>query len=899
MALANLNVSLGLFTKNFEQGLKKADRALRSFQRDIEGIGQGLTTSLTLPLVGFGAAAVKSFSDLERGTKALQAVTKDASTVGAQLEQLREVAKLPGLGFEEAVQGSARLQAVGLSADEAARTLGAFGNAVARSGGGRAELDGAVVALTQIASKGKISAEEINQLNERIFEIRPALEAAFGTSNSEELQKLGITSEEFIAKVTDELSKLERVQGGLANSFENLGDSVRSNLARVGQIINDTFDIGDVIDRFDRAITSVVDTFQRLPAETQRIIVSIAAFAASLGPALFALSKLIALRRGVIQTLLLLNDSFKSLAGSAIGAFNNIKKLNFRAILSPQLLAISAAIGVAALAWGEFKTRIDAANAGVKAVREINQQANATVSQQTGEITRLVTQIQNENTSREEKIRLINQLKQANPEYFAQLDAENEGIEAVTKAYEKYIDQLVKTEQLKLVSERLAKVNLEIANFSDNIEEAAKPGAFDILKSVVFGGGSGFQFGAELAGSIQDNVAIAQLALTNEKDSLTKLLNDLAADLNTSGNAAGNATGGIFDRADNAGKKLQKTINDIRNDLSATTQKESLLGASFNEDSERLKILKKGIEDLTEQGVKAGNSFLDGLVAEFNRLKGDTTLLEFDTKLLTAEVDLQIAKDFGNVKPFEVPGITEADSALLAYQNRLREATEQSNIFGATSGDLLSEKLNITKNALQNAVEQFGVNSEVVAQLREQYVLLNEQVLISTEQQRLQNEQLERVSSIVSNLTAPLNEFFTALADGSRNAFQTFVSGFKNAIRELLKQLAVALARALIVATVLSIIFPGSTAAAGGFGKVFSGAFKGFAGLAEGGVVPSGFPNDSYPALLSSGEVVVPPDKLDSIGSSNVQVFIPDLVVRGEDLVIAFNRAQNKYNRFS
>jgi hypothetical protein len=42
---------------------------------------------------------------------------------------------LPGLGFEEAVKGSIRLQAVGFSADEARKTLETFGTAIAATGG--------------------------------------------------------------------------------------------------------------------------------------------------------------------------------------------------------------------------------------------------------------------------------------------------------------------------------------------------------------------------------------------------------------------------------------------------------------------------------------------------------------------------------------------------------------------------------------------------------------------------------------------------------------------------------------------------------------------------------------------------------------------------------------------
>ena len=36
-------------------------------------------------------------------------------------------------------------------------------------------------------------------------------------------------------------------------------------------------------------------------------------------------------------------------------------------------------------------------------------------------------------------------------------------------------------------------------------------------------------------------------------------------------------------------------------------------------------------------------------------------------------------------------------------------------------------------------------------------------------------------------------------------------------------------------------------------------------GFAEGGVVPPGYPNDTYPALLSSDETVMPPQSLDTV----------------------------------
>ena len=94
---------------------------------------------------------------------------------------------------------------------------------------------------------------------------------------------------------------------------------------------------------------------------------------------------------------------------------------------------------------------------------------------------------------------------------------------------------------------------------------------------------------------------------------------------------------------------------------------------------------------------------------------------------------------------------------------------------------------------------------------------------------------------------------------------------------------------------------PGSAQGGASFAKNLKNVLGGgIAGLAEGGIVPPGYPNDTFPARLSSGEAVIPLDRLSSIiGDQGQQVFIPDLRISGEDLVIVFNKAQNNFNRYS
>jgi len=184
--------------------------------------------------------ATKEMDSLKRG---MIAVMGSSANAADEMERLKEVAKLPGLGYQEAIRMSTNLQASGMSAKMARDAMMSFGNALATVGKGKAELDGVGIALTQIMSKGKVSAEEINQIAERVPQIRKAMEAAFGTANTEVIQAMGLSSREFISGVTAELGKLEKVTGGLGNESENLSDAwfqLKANIGGAGTVFSDS-----------------------------------------------------------------------------------------------------------------------------------------------------------------------------------------------------------------------------------------------------------------------------------------------------------------------------------------------------------------------------------------------------------------------------------------------------------------------------------------------------------------------------------------------------------------------------------------------------------------------------------------------------------------------------------
>jgi tape measure domain-containing protein len=245
--MESLSYQLVLDNANYVRGMRGAASETRALgtstqSANLDGFRSGLLATATSTVVLTGAvigarAAFNSFAKQDSLIRGLATLEGSMDGAKRRAEELRAVAKLPGLGFEEAVQGDVRLRAVGYSAETSTRSLKAFGNALATVGAGKAELDGVILALGQIKAKGSVSAEEINQIAERVPQIRKAMQDAFGTADTEKLQSMGISVDRFVDGVLSQLEKLPRAAGGAANAVENLDDAWKNLKAKAGELI--------------------------------------------------------------------------------------------------------------------------------------------------------------------------------------------------------------------------------------------------------------------------------------------------------------------------------------------------------------------------------------------------------------------------------------------------------------------------------------------------------------------------------------------------------------------------------------------------------------------------------------------------------------------------------------
>lgn len=466
MAAKDINIRLGLI---FDQkSLTKVEKALERSGQRLNRFGDALSLSISAPLLALGAGSIKAAGDLESLNLALQSQLGSASAAKKEIEALTEVAKNPGLGLEQVVRASVSLQAVGNSADKARDIITEFGNALALAGKGREEVDGVVLALTQISAKGKVSAEEINQLAERLPQIRTLMKNAFGTASTEDIQKLGVTADQFINGILVQLKELPRAQGGIKNSLENTFDSLKQSLAKVGFAINNTFDIAGSAESFGNFVLGLAETFSNLNPTVQTLAVYLAGALVAAGP----LAK-------VFGSFQLIGSQLIGIWGGMVGGLSKIASFAKAADVAFQALnatskafvvigIISAVIGIAA-AMGAFSRQLTAAEKAQSTLNDVNNEAARSISSERAQIDPLIATLKDENKSRERKIEALAELNKISPKYFGNLDIEKLSVDSLNAAYDAYIENLLRAARAKAAEEKLIKNDQERLDLQEKL----------------------------------------------------------------------------------------------------------------------------------------------------------------------------------------------------------------------------------------------------------------------------------------------------------------------------------------------------------------------------------------------------------------------------------------------
>jgi tape measure domain-containing protein len=862
-----LSIKIRADATPFERSLKTIGRNITAFSQKSLAIGRGISLGFTAPLMAVGATAVNAAADFDSLERALSGIMGGAGAAAGEMMKLKEAAKLPGLGFEEAVRGSVNLQAVGLSAEDARKTLIGFGTAIAASGGGAVNLASVTKQLTQMISKNRILQEDFGILQENVPLIGDALEKAFGTRNIEKVRETGIAAADFNMKLVASLQTLPAViaaTGGLRNNIDNFKDSLKFTQVELGKAILKNIDLESALESISKVIEDMLNWWGSLSDSMQSNMINGAKYIAIAGGLLWIVGQL----------------------GSAIGTitmmFGQLTAVMFKlnkATGTYQVLAggwVTMALAAAA-AIGYFAYSVIQAN---KPIDDLSGHLSSSAKAMRKEITELELNfklIKDSNISNNLRLKLLTDIKNKYGQYLPDLKTEQDYLNNMTRVMTVLNTELTKKfdimrlqgvadKQLQRSIDLLDKEKEKTLEIERLRKNGAKKGGFNIFEAI--GSASNTQNIKSLykeVEKIQKESVVIEEAWKKTSEELRKLIGD-APDLSKvlSGN---NTFSAGADKTKTKFEQLQETLKN----LEKRYEDQVLL---YGENS-------KGAETLATK-IRSIKIELQGVISALQKLEKIDSWTDF--------------------KPLP----TGADAANEQQQNAINDEANrretvatfspiiQDKLVGGDLGDFLEQnRLSEGERAIDKLRQKLSdpKPTENIKKLRESFFQLGEAI--------------DTVGEALSiNLGNALADSFvalgTALANGENAALafgKTFVNVMLDAVNSALQLLLVKNVTAALDGTkgnpLGTILAVGLGIAAISFLKSKMDTVK----LAQGGLAFG-------PTLATVGdnrgasydpEVIAPLSKLKSmlgdVGGGNPYVLTTR--VAGSDLLVIMEKARN------
>lgn len=224
-----LSVLLSLNTAQFSKGITMASRRMQAFGAKASAIGRSLTTSLTLPMLGIGAMAVKTASQFEFAMAKVQAVSGFTSQEMAKLsQQARKLGATTSKSASEVSELQLELAKLGKSSNE---IQGMTESILSLSIAFDQELGESATAVGEIMAQFQIDASETGR-------VADVMAASFGKS----------------ALDMNSLSEAMKNAGAVANTF---GFSLEETTALLGVLANNGIKGSDAGTKLKMALSQI------------------------------------------------------------------------------------------------------------------------------------------------------------------------------------------------------------------------------------------------------------------------------------------------------------------------------------------------------------------------------------------------------------------------------------------------------------------------------------------------------------------------------------------------------------------------------------------------------------------------------------------------------------------
>lgn len=401
--VARLKAVLSGDSSQLKRDLDKATRNLDEFGKKAQRAGRQMTMRLTLPIVGAGAAAVKTASDFEKSMSKITALVGVAADEVASMEgAVRSMATQFGKSATEAADALFFITSAGLRGSVATDTLAASLKASAIGLGETATIadlatsalnaygadtisaSQATDVLTAAVREGKLEAGELAGSMGRVLPLSSAMGVSFNEVGAAfaALSRTGTNAAEAATQIRGILSSLlrptkqsEEAMAGLGLSAEGLRTQIReegllSTLKTLAEEFEGNEAAAAAVFGNIRALSGVLDLMGANVATTEQIFANMAdttgtvdeAFSVMSETASFKFAQAMAELKEVLLTIgeevmPMVASVVESLGGALSGLADFIKGLPEPVKnAAVGLVAFAAAAGPAALGIGAIST---------------------------------------------------------------------------------------------------------------------------------------------------------------------------------------------------------------------------------------------------------------------------------------------------------------------------------------------------------------------------------------------------------------------------------------------------------------------------------------------------------------------------------------------------------------
>lgn len=215
-----------------------------------------LASAAVQPLVSVMGSLVDAAKQYDSIRSRLNAAEGSSLLGGEDFRQIQEMAKKPGLGFEQAASAMATLRGMKVTAAEAKQLIMGVAQANASAAGTAEQFGHVMYQIQQSVSLGRLMAEDLRPIMQQIPTLGAAIQEHFGASQAEELNKRlkesGKSVREFWLEVAQLGEKLPAAGETIANNLDNMGDAwirLKASLTDTEFVKKATKSLGDFMEK--------------------------------------------------------------------------------------------------------------------------------------------------------------------------------------------------------------------------------------------------------------------------------------------------------------------------------------------------------------------------------------------------------------------------------------------------------------------------------------------------------------------------------------------------------------------------------------------------------------------------------------------------------------------------